>query len=187
MSTEREPPLSQPPLGSVAHAAAQNERLDRAFLSPDETVDGGLIREYGTVAEVTLGGVWVHTLRQSGCQSCSSQGNCGVSVLSGVLNRRHHRVWAATDVPLSVGDQVQLVLPARALVQASLLMYLLPLLGLMLGAVLGQQLFSSDGASILGAVLGLLAPLIWLYFAPLKLARRGQFAPQVERVDWRMQ
>ncbi|WP_407275127.1 SoxR reducing system RseC family protein [Halothiobacillus sp. DCM-1] len=173
------------PRGSVAQAQSQLERLDRAYAA-DETSDaGGLIREYGTVVELTLDGVWVETLRQSGCQSCSSQGSCGVSVLSRVLNRRHHRVWAATDLALAVGDQVQLVLPARALVQASLLMYLLPLLGLILGAVLAQQTLAFAGASMVGALLGLLLPLLWLYWMPATLARRGHFAPQVERVDWR--
>lgn len=168
-------------------AEAQSARIDRAYDAAADTEDGGLIREYGTVAEVTLGGVWVHTQRQSGCQSCSSKEGCGVNVLSGVLNRRQHRVWAATDLPLAVGDQVQLVLPARALVQASLLMYLMPLMGLILGAVVAQQFFSSAGASMIGALLGLVLPLGWLYLMPVTLARRGHFAPQVERVDWRMQ
>ena len=177
---------SELPRGSVHHAQAQSMRIDRAYAADPLSDEAGLIREFGVVVEVTDGGVWVQTQRQSGCQSCSSQGSCGVGVLSKALNRRHHRVWAATDIPLAAGDQVQLVLPASALVQASLLMYLLPLVGLIGGAIVAQQLFSAVGASVLGAALGFGLPLFGLYRLPVWLARRGHFAPRVERVDWRL-
>ncbi|MGD9500831.1 MAG: SoxR reducing system RseC family protein [Halothiobacillus sp.] len=168
--------LNQPTIGSVPYA---EHRLAGLASSGSDTAD---IQEEGVVVAVTADGVWVETQRQSGCQSCSSRGGCGVGIMQKALNRRQHKVRVQTDQPVQVGDHVRLLLPASALVQASMLMYFLPLLGLILGAVAGQSLFASDAGSIGGAVVSFTAVLLFIARQQNGLSRSGRYAPRIERV-----
>lgn len=170
-------PLNRPAIGSVPYA---QHRLDdlQANGSPDR-ID---IQEEGIVIAVAADGVWIQTQRQSGCQSCSSRGGCGAGILQKALIRRQHKVRVQTDLPVQVGDHVRVLLPATALVQASVLMYLLPLLGLIAGAVAGQALFASDTGSIGGAVVGFTAVLLLIARQQKGLSRSGRYAPRIERV-----
>lgn len=168
--------LNQPTIGSVPYA---EHRLAGLASSGSDTAD---IQEEGVVVAVTADGVWVETQRQSGCQSCSSRGGCGVGIMQKALNRRQHKVRVQTDQPVQVGDHVRLLLPATALVQASVLMYFLPLLGLILGAVAGQSLFASDAGSIGGAVVSFTAVLLFIARQQNGLSRSGRYAPRIERV-----
>jgi len=168
--------LNQPTIGSVPYV---EHRLAGLASSGSDTAD---IQEEGVVVAVTADGVWVETQRQSGCQSCSSRGGCGVGIMQKALNRRQHKVRVQTDLPVQVGDHVRLLLPASALVQASMLMYFLPLLGLILGAVAGQSLFASDAGSIGGAVVSFTAVLLFIARQQNGLSRSGRYAPRIERV-----
>ncbi|MBD3814931.1 MAG: SoxR reducing system RseC family protein [Halothiobacillus sp.] len=168
--------LNQPTIGSVPYA---EHRLAGLASSGSDTAD---IQEEGVVVAVTADGVWVETQRQSGCQSCSSRGGCGVGIMQKALNRRQHKVRVQTDLPVQVGDHVRLLLPASALVQASMLMYFLPLLGLILGAVAGQSLFASDAGSIGGAVVSFTAVLLFIARQQNGLSRSGRYAPRIEQV-----
>lgn len=169
-------PLNQPTIGSVPYA---EYRLAGLESSGSDSAD---IQEEGVVVAVAADGVWIETQRQSGCQSCSSRGGCGVGIMQKALNRRQHKVRVQTDLPVQVGDHVRLLLPAAALVQASVLMYLLPLLGLIVGAVVGQSLSASDGGAIGGAVVGFTAVLLLIARQQNGLSRSGRYAPRIERV-----
>jgi sigma-E factor negative regulatory protein RseC len=179
----RYPPLKEAPaLGSVAYHQARLASLERPDgTTADEPIDA-FIRESGTVVAFIAGGVIVETQRQTGCQSCASRGGCGINLMQKALNRKQHQVRVVTDLPLGLGDYVQLVLPASALVQASLLMYVLPLLGLMIGALAGQMLFLANSASILGGVLGFGLALLWLSRRQNGLFAQGRYAPRVEKI-----
>lgn len=165
-----------PTPGSVPYA---EQRL--AALAPE----GADIQEEGVVVAVTADGVWIETRRQSGCQSCSSRGGCGVGLMNKALNRRPHTVRAQTHLPVQVGDHVRLLLPATALVQASLLMYLLPLLGLIAGAMVGQWLLASNGGAIGGAAVGFASVLLFIARQQNGLARSGRYAPRIEQIVFR--
>lgn len=168
--------LKQPAIGSVPYA---EHRLAGLESSKSDTAD---IQEEGVVVAVAADGVWIETQRQSGCQFCSSRGGCGVGIMQKALNRRQHRVRVHTDLPVKVGDHVQLLLPAAALVQASVLMYLLPLLGLIVGAMIGQSLLATDAGAIGGAVVGFAAVLLLIARQQNGLSRNGRYAPRIERV-----
>jgi len=178
-------PLQEAPVvGSVGFAL---ERLAQWDESSGAGADAGgqtdaFIREQGVVVALVTGGVVVETQRQTGCQSCASRGGCGINLMQKALNRKSHQVRVATELTLGLGDRVQLVLPASALVQASLLMYVLPLLGLMIGALAGQLLFATNGASILGGALGFGLALLGLSRRQNGLFANGRYAPRVEQI-----
>lgn len=119
-----------------------------------------MIEEPGRVVAVEEGAVWVETLRRSTCSACSANAGCGQGLMEklGVGQRRGY-VRALTDLRLAVGDGVVIGIREDLLVQSSLRVYLLPLLGLFAGAMLAQWLALAESFVILGALGGFLA--VW--------------------------
>lgn len=121
-----------------------------------------MIEEPGRVVAVEEGAVWVETLRRSTCSACSANAGCGQGLMEklGVGQRRGY-VRALTDLRLAVGDGVVIGIREDLLVRSSLLVYLLPLLGLFAGAMLAQWLALAESFVILGGLGGLFI-LWWL-------------------------
>lgn len=116
-----------------------------------------MIEEQGRIVAVEPGAVWVETLRKSTCSSCSVKAGCGQGLLDqlGASGRRGY-VRALSDLQLSVGDAVVIGVREDLLVRGSLLVYLLPLLGLFVAAVLAEQMSLSEPWVILSALCGFL-------------------------------
>lgn len=114
-----------------------------------------MIEEPGRVVAVEDGAVWVETLRRSTCSACSANAGCGQGLMEklGVGQRRGY-VRALSDLQLAVGDGVVIGIREELLVQSSLLVYLLPLLGLFAGAMLAQWLALAESFVILAALGG---------------------------------
>jgi len=116
-----------------------------------------MIEEQARVVAVEPGAVWVETLRKSTCSSCSAKAGCGQGVLEqlGSSGRRGY-IRALSTLQLGVGDAVIIGVREDLLVRGSLLVYLLPLLGLFAAAVLADQAGLSEPWLILAALLGFL-------------------------------
>lgn len=115
-----------------------------------------MIEEQGRVVALESGAVWVETLRKSTCSSCSANAGCGQGLLDrlGVGGRRGY-VRALSDLPLRVGDAVVIGVREDLLVRGSLLVYLVPLLGLLVAAGLAESLALGEPLVILCAFAGL--------------------------------
>lgn len=124
-----------------------------------------MIAESGRVVAVEAQAVWVETIRQSTCQSCSAQKACGHGLLSKLQSGRHVHIRALPGRyslgDFAIGDQVRIAVPERVVVQGALLVYLLPLLTLLLGAYGAERLalyqavsLSADLVAFLGAACG---------------------------------
>jgi sigma-E factor negative regulatory protein RseC len=140
------------------------------------------IEERGIVVAADADWATVRMQRQSTCGSCSARSGCGNGVLAEVLGRRVLEFRLANVDDLRPGDRVTLGVHDRAVVSGALVMYLVPLLGLIATpAVLGWMLpGASEGWRILagagGFALGLIAVRRWLRnrgqrFEPLLLGR----------------
>jgi len=117
-----------------------------------------MIEENAHVLHTDSGIAWVAAQRQSACGSCKVRAGCGTTVLASVMGKRRNQVRALDPVGVKPGDNVLIGLQERALVHASFTMYLLPLAGLFVGALIGQQLDTRGEAwTILFGFLGLLA------------------------------
>ena len=118
----------------------------------------------------------VQAQARSACGGCAAKGACGTSLLDSLFPERRPRFWARNDPGARPGDRVRVGLAESALQRASLMLYLLPLFGLIGGALLGRQLMPhSEGASILLGVIGLAAVLGWVRRHSRKLWKRGEF------------
>lgn len=102
---------------------------------------------------------WLETQRQSACGQCAVNKGCGTGSIAQLLGKRYTRVLALNQAGAVVGDRVIVGVPEQALVRGALWVYMLPLLGLLLGAVVGRQwaagVSSGEAASILCGIAGL--------------------------------
>ncbi|CAN7205592.1 SoxR reducing system RseC family protein [Pseudomonas sp. LjRoot71] len=141
-----------------------------------------MIEEQGRVIAVEAGAVWVETLRQSTCSSCSVKAGCGQGLLDqlGVAGKRGH-VRALSDLSLNVGDSVVIGVREELLVRGSLLVYLLPLLGLFAAAVLAEQLALSEPWVIFSALCGFVGACAGVRWRSRQIAADPALQPVVLR------
>jgi len=123
-----------------------------------------VIEETGRVVQVSGDSAWVETERTSTCAGCVAKSGCGTAILSRVMGVRRNRVRALNPVHACTGDRVVIGLQEDALVRGSLAMYLIPLMGLLVGAILGQFSGGTESLSILFAALGFGGGLAWLHW-----------------------
>ena len=136
-----------------------------------------MIEEEAYVAAVSDGQVWVEKNRKTACSGCSEA--CPSAVSSGFFTETQIRLCVLSDLPLSPGDKVLVGIAETALASGSFLIYLLPLVCLFAGALLGKSLSGSDLASAFGGLLG-----FCLCYAGLKFARlfdRQYYQPVILR------
>ena len=130
--------------------------------------------------------VWVETRRQSTCGSCAAKQGCGTSALAKVLGNRLARVRAINHGVAQVGDQVVIGIDEQALVRGSLAIYLVPLAGLLLGAVVGalmstRLLVTGEGLTIGLGIAGLLLGLAWVRGFTRRIHNDSRYQPVVIR------
>ncbi|WP_461515690.1 SoxR reducing system RseC family protein [Porticoccus sp.] len=119
-----------------------------------------MIKETGRVIALEPDGLWIETIQRSACHSCAVQKGCG----QGALARFAGKPAAIRVLPgdcdlrnVRPDDQVVIGIPEDVLVHGTLLIYLLPLLMLVLGALVASTVSMSDVVVAVGAILGLLA------------------------------
>lgn len=128
-----------------------------------------MIEEQVVVTATTPEGAWVEGIQQSACGSCSAKAGCGQHTMSQLGKKV--TLWLPFDSQfasasglseeglsinsLSVGQQIVVGLPEGAILRSTLVLYGVPLLALVLGAILGHSLWGELG-SILSAILFML-------------------------------
>ena len=120
-----------------------------------------MITEQGRVIALNGSQAWVQTIRQSACESCSARTGCGQRVLASASGGRANQVLVENSIRAGVGDEVTIGIDEQALLAASLVVYALPLLLMVLASILGHQLSGgSDLWAMAGAVIGLIVGFI---------------------------
>lgn len=117
-----------------------------------------MIETMGTVAAIDGEEVCVR-VEQKGCGRCHEEGGCGGNSLGEMLCKSPDTFRLRNPGGVQVGDHVMIAVPDGSLLKTVVRAYLLPLLGLLLGALAGLELFGEIGA-ITGAVTSLL--LVWV-------------------------
>jgi len=126
-----------------------------------------MIEENGIIVSVDGEHAQVLTQRRSSCGGCNVSGACGTSLLDRLLGRREVRLDALNRTDAKLGDEVVVGVPEEGVLIGSFVAYILPLAGLILGAIVGQTAADSLGVtqqllSILGGLGGLVVGLGWV-------------------------
>lgn len=101
----------------------------------------------GTVTEVIGATAKVSVARASGCGRCGEAGGCGMTTGCETYTLEN-------DLAAGLGEAVELELPEGGAWRAAALGYLLPLGGILLGALAGKMLAFPDLALFVACLLG---------------------------------
>jgi sigma-E factor negative regulatory protein RseC len=142
-----------------------------------------LITETGRVLEVEGDWAWVACRRQVECARCAEGRGCGGGVLGRLLGDRLHKVRAATgSVAVAAGDQVLIGLGEDVVMRAAAVVYLVPLLAALAGALAAWQVGGGgDLVAVLGAGAGFVLGLGWARRYSRGRAGDGAFHPVILR------
>jgi len=120
-----------------------------------------MITETGKVVALKGDRAWVQTIRTSACQSCSARSGCGQRALASVSGGRANQILVANTVDARVGDEVVIGVDEQSVLTASLAVYGLPLVLMVLGSIGAYRwLGATDLVAIAGALTGLAAGFI---------------------------
>lgn len=116
-----------------------------------------MLEEDGIVVSVSEGMAEVRVTPRSACGSCSASNGCGTSLIASIFPERNSRFRVKNTLEARAGEQVVIGLHDSALQAASLVLYLIPLAGLILGAMSGifltEHVFHSP-SELLSILLG---------------------------------
>lgn len=141
-----------------------------------------MIKEWATVVSWQDGIAVLRCEQSSGCSSCQSRKTCGTGLLSQLGKTAEQQLHIPCEQPLSPGQRVELGLSEGSLLRSAMLIYLVPLLGLFLGAGSLQLLLGSEGAAVLGALLGAALAFILVRAWSAKLSMKQQYHPVILQI-----
>lgn len=146
-----------------------------------------MIEETGVIVEVDDRHAWVEAATTSSCSQCSASQGCGTASLQKWFKRQPNRLKVIKSQDVLPGERVVIGIPEQALVKGSFLIYMVPLLALIAGALLGAQINEElgwavrEGLSILFSLFALIASIVWLKKFMLNESRNSSYLPVILR------
>ncbi|WP_035382709.1 SoxR reducing system RseC family protein [Ferriphaselus sp. R-1] len=113
-----------------------------------------MIETSARVVSVESGVVRIEPTTQSGCGGCKSRSSCGVSGLAKYFSNSRQAIAIRCDVPVELGEELQLRMSEGDLFKAGLFAYLLPSVLALVGAGMVTSFGGGDAAAVVGAVAG---------------------------------
>ncbi|MFT6269701.1 MAG: sigma-E factor negative regulatory protein RseC [Alphaproteobacteria bacterium] len=100
-----------------------------------------MIEEMGTVVAVEGNHVWVETQVKTTCAGCKASDACPTSTIAKAFTPKANHVLLEVPCVIGVGQQVKIGISEKALLWASLMVYVVPLLLLIISATIFEALF----------------------------------------------
>lgn len=128
-----------------------------------------MLEEEATVFSVDTEWVWVETLRNSACGRCAARAGCGQPLMARVLgpgrSQAHSRLPVAlpeSGVRPPVGARVIIGIPESSFLWLAFMLYLLPVLALLTGALSAHLLTGQDLVAMSAGVVAFVLELLWV-------------------------
>ena len=140
--------------------------------------------EEGIVTKVYSSTAWVKCSKSAACESCSAKGFCDTV---GGGSDDDVEVEAINDVGAKVEDRVTICFETSSLLKVSFLVYMVPVLFLILGVVVGDniaRIFNYD-QSIFSVLVGFLFLFAAFFFVKAKgkeLSIKEAYQPKIIRI-----
>ncbi|WP_448211952.1 SoxR reducing system RseC family protein [Colwellia sp. MEBiC06753] len=100
--------------------------------------------EQAQVIAINQGSVIVQSRVKSSCSQCQQVDNCGSGQVAKAFPQPKLTLEIETSETFNIGDNVIISIPEQQLLSVAWRVYLWPIIGLMLGASLGQYLTSTQ-------------------------------------------
>lgn len=125
--------------------------------NPSSDTESAYVEQPATVVDLKDGLVTLSTIKLNTCQQCSMKAGCGQRLLNQASSctRSQIELDKPDSLSLQVGQEVRVAIPQSTFIQASLWVFLVPLLCMLLGAFVAQALLQSEAAIAITGLLGL--------------------------------
>lgn len=138
-------------------------------------IEEGVVTQIGQVDTA-----WVKTVRSSSCEGCASHDSCESA-------GKDMKVKAINLVGAKVGDRIVLNFQTGALLRATFLLYVFPIICMIIGAVVGQKIAPVLGysSSIMSVFAGFLFFTIAVLVIKIKsdtMSRKQEYQPKIIRI-----
>ncbi len=114
----------------------------------------------------------VESTQGGGCGNCDSENGCSSGKLSQLFCSKPRRFLVRNDAGAAVGTLVDIAVPDGVLLYSALLMYLLPLVLLIFGAMAAvhwsHDVASNDTYSAIGGLIGLISGFMLVKFISVR-------------------
>lgn len=121
-----------------------------------------MIEEYAVITKCTGNQASLEIERRTACGICGQKRGCGNATWGKLLGHDSHEFTAENPIKAHVGDSVVVGIDEKAVLNTTLFLYVVPLLGLLLGTFFADYFFKNQFYVIVGAVLGLTAGFLWV-------------------------
>ncbi|MBN2033762.1 MAG: SoxR reducing system RseC family protein [Deltaproteobacteria bacterium] len=140
-----------------------------------------MLRERGIVERISAQKAVLRIERTSACAACESRNSCHLQ------NSREFFVEVDNELHVEPGDVVEVSMPSSSVIRASLAVYFLPVLGLILGALAGGASaaalrLEATTASLAGGAIGLVLSIIVLKRLDRSVRARPDYFPRMTKV-----
>jgi len=138
--------------------------------------------EQGIVTKADSSAAWVKTIKTGACEGCSARGSC-----HSLGNNAEMEVEAINQAGAQVGDRIVLLFETGSLLKATFLLYVFPILLLIAGAALGQEIapyidFNPSGLSALTGFSFFIAAVLIVKVRANKMALRKEYRPKIVKI-----
>ena len=142
-----------------------------------------MLEEDAKVVEIRGDSVVVETSRQAACGGCDARTACGTGLLSHLFKARNKRFVVKNALNLEVGNEVVIGVSESGLLRGAFLVYILPLLGMFLFAMLSDVILApaSEAMKLVAGAVGFLLILSWVRARHKRATADPRFQPVIMR------
>ncbi len=138
--------------------------------------------EQGIVTKTDSSAAWVKTIRTGDCAGCTARGSC-----HSLGNNAEMEVKAINQAGAQVGDRIVLLFETASLLKATFLLYVFPILLLIAGAAIGQEIapyidFNPSGLSALTGFSFFIAAVLIIKARANKMALKKEYHPKIVKI-----
>jgi len=146
-----------------------------------------MIEELAKVTAINNESITVESTVKSSCSGCKQVDNCGSGQIAKAFPQKKLTTNISSSLPVNLGDTVVIGLSEEILLKSAWQVYMWPLIGLIIGAFIGQWFIDNSFfnheifAILLAVVLGYLG----FYCAKVqqgKIANCPQWAPTILKI-----
>ena len=138
--------------------------------------------EQGIVIKTDSSAAWVKTIKTGDCAGCTARGSC-----HSLGNNADMEVKAINQAGAVAGDRIVLLFETSSLLKATFLLYVFPILLLIIGAVIGQEIaphidFNPSGLSAFTGFSFFIAAVLVIKARANKMALKNEYRPKVVKI-----
>jgi len=138
--------------------------------------------EQGIVIKTDSRTAWVKTIKSANWSGCSAKGSCHSKGAGEEME-----VYAINEAGARKGDRIVLSFETSSLLKVTFLLYVFPILLLIIGAAVGQEMapkfdFNPSGFSAIMGFIFFFAALLIIKTTANRLAKKNEYRPKIIKI-----